>query len=332
MSIRKAGVEFTPTLVLAPGMTGLASTISGKYKLEGATTFTPFPEGFTEGDAGVYTSKLTLATAGTYMVEIVSTNENVATSVGYITVTAATLDDLAALINSAQSDITSIKSSVEVLDDTIIQNISDTAVEIDTRLTELKALMTDTEDPAIVSLTELLQQIQAAGSSRDSVIAALTSYTDDLEAMIRGDEFMSDGTTPNPFFGKSTHDVYDQVEAAVALLQNAITTAKDATVADAHTTRDLLAGKIDAIKAVADANTATLGNATYGLEALKNGITTIINNTDGGTQSIIDILNDASTGLAAIKTAVMDKLAGIETKIDNIATKQANTVQASIAM
>lgn len=330
--MRKAGIQFEAIMSVSPELTGKASTLSGRYREENGTTFTNFPVGFTEISDGVYSSPLTISTAGNYLVIIESTDPLISDSVGWVPVTGATLDDVKALIDTAQASLNTIEGKVDVLDDAIIASIASTATSIDNQLAEVKALISDVDDPAIISLRELLIDIQNAGSSRDSVIAALTSYTDDLEAMVRGDEFLADGITANPFYGKTSADVYDALTAGISTLHGAITDAQAAVVADAHTTRDAIVAKIDAIKLVVDANADALADETTGLAALKAGLDQIITNTAGGTQSIIDMLSNATYGLSAIKTAIMDKLGTIEGKVDTINSKILSTYSSRLVM
>lgn len=331
--MRKAGIQFNPAVSLADDLTGIASTFSGQYRLEGSTgAWTPFPQGFVEEKPGFYSSPLTLTTPGSYLISIASTDSRVDDVDGYVTITAATVDDVQAAIAAAQLDITAMKAQVDTLDEATVNNIANQVTAVDTKLVELKGLLSDTDDAAVVSLRELLLDIQNAGSSRDSVITALTHFTDDLEAMVRGDEFLNDGVTANPFFGKTGHDIYDQLVDSTSFIHGAISDTKTALETDAHTTRDLIVGKVDAIKAVVDANSGTLENATYGLAAIKALLDNINSNTAGGTQSIIDMLNDAENGLAAIKTSIMDKLTTIEGKVDGIATAQSNYTRARVVL
>ena len=331
--MRKAGIQFFPAVSLSGDLTGIATSFTGKYRLEGSTgEWTTFPTGFTEVKEGFYSSPLTIPTPGSYLITIESTDTRVDDVDGYVIVTAATIDDVQSAIATAQADISAIKSQVDALDEATVNNIATQVSSVDAKLVELKALLSDTDDSAVVSLRELLNDITTAGASRDSVIAALASYTDDLEIMVRGDEFMKDGITPNPFFGKTGHDIYDQLVDTTSYLHGAITDIKTALELDAHTTRDLIVGKVDAVKTVVDANATELANAGYGLSAIRAAIQTVMDNTSGSTSDIIDLLTDAENGLAAIKTAIMTKLGTIETKIDGIATAQSNYTRARVVL
>lgn len=323
--IKKAGIEFRAAVAVDSTLTGLAGTLSGQYRLAGSTDAWTTLGAFAEEKAGFYSTPVTIATPGVYIMSIASSDSRIEDADVYVTVTAASIDDVQTAIANAQADITAMKSQIDVLDEATVNAIASQVSDVDAKLVELKGLLSDTDDAAVVSLRELLLDIQSAGSSRDSIISALTNFTDDLEHMIRGDEFLEDGSA-NPFYGKTGHDIYDQLVSSVSYLDGVINDAKNAVIVDANTTRDLIVGKVDAIKAVVDANAAELGDAAHGLAALKTMLTTIDSNTAGGTQSIIDMLEDSTNGLEAIKTSIMDKLNIIEGKIDDGLASRARVV------
>lgn len=322
MSVKKVGVTFNPMISLDPDLTGLAATMSAKYRLQGSTgAFTTVAGTFFEENPGCYSIPVTINVAGTYHFVIDSSEPNVPSVDSYITVNRVTTDDIFDAVADAKAVIDNIEAQVNTLDEATVNNIANQVNAVDAKLVELKGLLSDTDDAAVVSLRELLTDIQNAGSARDSVITALTNYTDDIEIMLRGDQFLTSGAA-NPFFGKTTHHVYDLLTATSSLLTSAITAAKDAVIADAQATRDLLSTKLNAINTIVTANSDKLGHATYGLSAIKAALANIEQNTSGGTQSIIDALEDADTGLSAIKVAVMDKLTVMDGKLDTIIQKQ----------
>lgn len=332
MSIKKVGIPFNPMFSTDPDLTGLAATFAAKYRLQGSTgAWTTVAGTFLEENPGCYSIAVTIAAEGTYHFNISSTDPRLPSVDQYATIVRATTDDIIDAIAAAQADLTVVKSQVDALDEATVNNIANQVSTIDGKLVELKGLLSDVDDPAVISLRELLSDIQSAGSARDSVITALTNYTDDIEIMIRGDEFLTNGSA-NPFYGKTTKHVYDLLVATSSLLNTAITAAKDAVIMDAQATRDLVVTKLNAINAIVTANSDKLGNATYGLSALKTALDSVIANTAGGTQSIIDALEDANTGLAAIKTAVMGKLVEMDGKLDTIISRQTNNTAVALIM
>lgn len=319
MAIKKAGIEFRPGISVPAELGDISSTLSGEYRLEGSTgSFTKFVSGFTKDKDGFYSSPVTISTPGVYLFSIKSTEPTIDDMDFYVTIVEASIDDVKDVIDAVQTDVAGLKTSLGALDEGAISDIATNVNSVSNKLVELKALMNDETDPAIVSLRELLNDITQAGSSRDSVLAALTSYTDDLEIMIKGDEFLSDGTTPNPFFGKTSKDVYDLLVSSSTSILGAIDAIETSIKADSLAHRQALEAKVNAIKLVVDANAGILGHTDFGLSKLKDMLTTIDNNTAGGTQSIIDLLNHADNGLAAIKVALNAKLETIISKVDGV--------------
>lgn len=317
--MKKVGIEFRPGISVPAELGDISASLSGKYRLEGSTgSWTPFVSGFTKDKDGFYSSPVTIATPGVYLFSIASTEPSIDDLDFYVTVVEATIDDVKDAIDAMQSDVTGLKTSLGALDEGKINDIATAVGTVDAKLVELKALMSDETDPAVVSLRELLNDIVAAGSSRDSVIAALTSYTDELEIIVRGDEFMEDGVTPNPFYNKTSRHVYDLLESSSTTLLGTINDIKADIIADALANRNAIETKINAMKVVVDANAALLGSTDFGLSKLKDMLVTIDQNTAGGTQSIIDLLNDAENGLSAIKVALDGKLNIIINKVDGV--------------
>lgn len=338
MAIRKQGISFYPAVSLAPTQTGLASTFTGKFRLEGNNgSWTSFPNAFAEVSPGFYQSPIVIEAAGTYDVVVESTNVNVSTINSKVVIVAATTDDIALALTAAQADITSILNKVDVLDDTLLASIGAGVTDIDTKLAELKALMSDEEDPAIISLRELLQEIIAAGSTRDSVIAALTSYTDDIENMIKGSEFLQDGSV-NPFFGKTTHDVYDKLTDIATLLGQTISSATTTVTNAIDAAKTELATVINTVNTAVQANNAVL-TGTDGLAVIHAAITAVQATLGADTTSIADqfaavtaSLTGLDTSITSFRTSVETKLDTIETKIDGVAAAQANTWTATAVM
>ena len=317
--MKKVGIEFRPGISVPAELGDISATLSGQYRVEGSTgSWTPFASGFTKDKDGFYSSPVTIATAGVYLFTISSTEVSIDDLDFYVTVVESSIDDVKEAIGVMQADVTVLKTSLGSLDEGKISDISKAVTDVDNKLVELKALMSDETDPAIISLRELLQDIAQAGSSRDSVLAALTSYTDELEAIVRGDEFKADGVTPNPFYGKTSKDTYDLLESSSTTILGSIQDIKTDILADALANRNAIGAKLDAAKLVIDANAALLGHADFGLSKLKDMLVTIDQNTAGGTQSIIDLLEDSTNGLSAIKVAINTKLDTIISKVDGV--------------
>jgi hypothetical protein len=340
--MRKVGIPFSAGFSTHGDVTGVANTITAKFRLDSATStdaWTDVVDSFVEATPGYYVAPITLPTAGLYQFRFVSTDPRIGTHEGKVECSVASIDDVKSAIDAAQADISAIRTQIDVLDEASLNGISASVLALDTKVTDLTVLIDDTNNPSVTSLRELLQDITAAGSSRDSVIAALgtiiTNATDDLEAMIRGDEFLSDGTTANPFFGKTTHDVYDKLVDVQSDIVTTLGTLKADLLADAAANTAVIVGKLDAIKNVVDANSAQLTDSAHGLAALKSmldGINTNIDDGNSGTDDIISILNNATDGLAAIKTTIMDKLTIMDGKLDSIAGSVSSSTEVKVIL
>jgi hypothetical protein len=346
---KKAGVPFSVGIQVDSSLTGLSATLAAKYKLDGsADEFTVVEGTFSEETPGFYSIPMTIAAKGVYLVNISSSDAAISPVSNYAVVNGVNIDDINDAIAVAQGDITAIKSQVDALDESVVNGISDKVTALDAKLTDLGVLLTDENDPAVTSLKELLLQITEAGSDRDGVLSTLTNFTDDIEIMLRGDEFLSDGVTANPFYGKTTADVYDSLQEATSYIHGAVSDIKTQIIADAQATRDLLVQKIADVKTLVEANQSELGNVDYGLSALKAALVTITENTSTSTEDLLEAinesettvittlhsdrdvilgaLNDGTNGLAAIKSAVMTKLDTIESKVDLISKRQSTMV------
>jgi hypothetical protein len=338
MSIRKQGIAFNPAVSLSQSQTGLADTFSGKYRLEGTTgDWTSFPNKFVEATPGFYQTTLTIATVGVYDVVMESTNQNVSTVHTKVVIVEATTDDIAHALTAAQGDITNILNKVNALDDKVIADINTAVSSVDTKLADLKTMLSSEEEPAINTLRDLLQQITAAGTSRDSVISALTSYTVDIENILNGSQTLKDGS-PNPFYGKTTHDVYDKVAQITDSLGNIM----DSIIGSAQDS--IAKARSEVINSILNLDTTIKANTTLltgsdGLAAIHAAITAVQTALGTDTKSAADQLTAITTSLGGLNTSITsfntsieNKLDSIATKIDGVAAAQANTWTARAVM
>lgn len=355
---RKVGIPFSAGLTTHGDVTGLENTISGYYRLDSATAVAYDVVGnanswtaigaFTEVSTGYYASAVTVPVVGLYQFAFVSTDPRIGTQEGKVEVVAASVDDVMVAVEAAQTDITTIKNKVSTLDAEVMGTISTQITGISTQVSSLASLVADPNNPAIVSLTTLLDQIQATEGTEGGVIAtlsaALSTSTADLEAILTDKKFMSDGVTANPLYGHSNLEIHAAVEAlAVSLTaaQTAIVTEVDNT---ATATQALITSKIAEVEALIVANNTSLGGSTglgalsakldqligdvesttFGLSAIMTGVTAV----KGDTVGIIATLGDATNGLLAINTniatgvtTIMTKLADMTNVITDIQSK-----------
>jgi hypothetical protein len=192
------------------------------------------------------------------------------------------------------------------------------------------------------TLMEFVEEINATLNSEDG-LAVISGYTDDIENMLNGTEYLKDGSTPNPFYDATNPGVAKESTAveALATLQAAITTAEnnvnshtDLLVgANSDTATGTLFGDLYLLKQVVDANRTHLEDSGYGLGALETLLNSVestlgspTDNAGGNTvySKIADVTSELGNGvygLSAIKTfleSMDDKLDSIEGKVDDI--------------
>jgi hypothetical protein len=191
------------------------------------------------------------------------------------------------------------------------------------------------------TLMEFVERINESLNSEDG-LAVISGYTDDIENMLQGTEFLKDGSD-NPFYDAANPGVANEstLVEALATLQSNITTAEnnvnshtDLLVgANSDTSTGTLFGDLYLLKTVVDANRTHLEDSGYGLAALEtllNSVeTTLGTPTDvaGGftvyskIAGVTSELANGTYGLSAIKTfleSMDDKLDSIEGKVDDI--------------
>lgn len=184
---------------------------------------------------------------------------------------------------------------------------------------------------SVNSVLEFVKQIDAALSGGGTGLSALEGYTDDIENMLLGTEFLADGTTSNPFYDATNPGVAKEssLYSVLSTLQGNISTAVSTLETDITNAKDAIIVKTDAIQAVVDANKLTLENAGYGLSALKDLIDGVATDVGTAETNILNVLNDASNGLANIRSEMNTRfdtvdaaIADIDTAIGNIAGAQ----------
>ena len=300
--MRKAGVQFFPSLELDPDTTGLADTLSLKYKLRGTDTdYNTHAGVFSEDAPGVYSTPLTLPVAGDYSVIVESTDASIMSKAGNLLVMNATIDDVKTLVDGLIVTSNTMAAQIATLDEDELNTVKEAVVGLTTMVSVLTDIVNkDDAADGIISLRELLNDINAGGDSRDAVIAALTASTDksaaDVKAMLKGDEFLSDGTTANPLFGKGLDEIFAEIVASKVALDAAIA----------------------ATKSVVDANKASLENAGYGLAALATKIDTLAAANGDDIAAVSALLTSTDFGLAALKTLITTRFDAVDSKLNVI--------------
>jgi len=304
--LKKANIPFGVDVNIGPDRTGLSATFQASYRLQGTTgAFTTVSGTFSEIKTGTYQIMVNIPVVGYYDLHIASTEPGIDAVTVPVIVGKAAVDDVFDAIAAAQLDISAIKGQVDTLDEAKVNAVKDGVDATLTLLTEVKALMSDVDDPAIISLKELLLEIQASGTAENGLITALQGMTNTIKTILMGqDEFLADGITPNPHYQASNVELSALISTSTEYLKTSLDSAKDAIMADALAKHDLVITRLTGVRTVVDANAAMLANAGFGLAALKSALDTITTNTAGGTQNIIDVLENAESGLDALKAAI----------------------------
>jgi len=158
------------------------------------------------------------------------------------------------------------------------------------------------------SVKEFVEVIYASmngASGSSDLINKIVEYTDNVENMLLGSEFLQDGTTENPLYGKSILSIY-----------NKLTEALDGGVTDS------LMEKVDVLKATVTATSDLLNDDTNGLAAIKSAIDTMA---DGKTLS--DIATEILTGTGGIsdlKTMIESRFDSVDSALSDIDDRIAN--------
>ena len=325
MANKKVGVPFIVKTDVGPDQSGIAANFTVSYEDDATQTEVAVNGDFVESSTvpGLYYSpEITISSVGDYTINVVNTENGLGNVSGAVELVAATIDDVNTAVAGVQTDVTAIKATTDLLNTDELENLAEQITAVDTNLGNLTTLVnSDDADDSITSIRELLNDIKSGGANVDTLL----NGHKDIEAMLNGDQYLSDGTTENPLYGKGLDEIFDKVTSNLTDLDTAITNAKDAIATNISDFKTSVEDKVDAVKTVVDANAAILGDDENGNAALKtllDDLTTNLAEANSDTDSIIAALNDGTTGLGAIKTLLdtMDgKLDSIEGKIDTLA-------------
>jgi len=236
----------------------------------------------------------------------------------------------------------------------------DTAVTIDTQTgvfaagetvsvsgTSTTGTILSVSNNAVNSVMEFVEAINDALTGGGSSLDALAAYTDNLELMLEGKEYVdTTGATVLEADSKGLVEIYAAIEAngtsiadnntAISTLTtdvsnlrtsveykvDAVQTTLDDMLDDANS--DSLMYKVDAIRTAVNANTAILEDTTYGNEALKNLIDVLDTNLDaliadwadgGRLETRFDTLD---TSLTSINDAITAQTTHLDSRFDSV--------------
>lgn len=317
-SIKKAGIPFKLKLGTNADLTGEAENFSAYYIKDADGVKTDVVEDFVEdaNTAGLYMVEVTIPAAGDYTMVINNDSIGMGNHESPLVVVDATIDDVKLVVDALTTTLTTVAADVDGLNGTDLQGIRD-------EISAVKALLDDEDTTTVNSVMEFVKQIDDALSGSGSGLAALSGYTDDIENMLLGTEFLADGTTANPFYDAANPGIAKEssLTAGFAALGTAITDSQTV-VTDAITAaKDAVQLDVAAVQTVVDANKANLENAGYGLIALKDLIDTLSTDVGISETNILDVLGDASNGLAAINTNLTTRFDAVDAKLLTIEGK-----------
>jgi len=316
-SVKKAGVAFKVKVETNSDFTGQAGGFSAFYINDATGIRTDIVGTFTEdgNTPGLYFSpNVTIPAAGDYTLVINNGAAGMDNHPTPIVVTVATIDDVKVVVDNLETVLATVAADVDGLDG---QDLTD----IKATLEQIKLLVDDADGTAVNSVMEFVEQINGALESGASGLSALAGFTDDIENMLLGTEFLADGVTQNPFY-----DATNPGAAKEATLVEGLTSLQtDISVfrTSLETKAANIQAAVNAVKVVVDANEAMLSDAGSGLANLKVLIDAMAVNVELHGANVTALLVDGTSGLAAIKTeivtrfdAVDNSLASLHTKID----------------
>ena len=314
-AFKKSGVEFQLKLDTGADLAGEAANFVASYVNDATKTKVEITDSFVESAdfPGLYYVPVTIADIGEYTFSITNDNIGMDNHTAPVTVMASDIDDVKSAIDALRVVADTVAADVDGLDGQNLQDIKD-------NIAAVKALLDDEDDTTRNSVLEFLEDIAAAIENGGSGLAALAGFTDDVENMLLGTEYLADGTTENPFYDAENPGVAKEstlVDSVVAL-QTSIGTAKDAIIANSDANKDLILDATTAIQTVVDANKATLEDAGFGLAALKTLIDNVNTAVTSGETNILNELGNSTYGLEILMTTLENRFDSVDTDLQTI--------------
>ena len=318
-SVKKAGVAFKVKIETNSDFTGQAGGFNSFYINDATGIRVDIVGSFTEdgNTPGLYFSpSVTIPTAGDYTLVVNNGDAGMDNHPTPIVVTVATIDDVKVVVDNLEATLAVVAADVDGLDG---QNLLDIKATLDS----ITTLLINDGTESVDSVMEFVNSINDALVDGASGLTALAGYTDDIENMLQGTQYMADGVTANPFYDAVNPGVAKESTLAEGLtsLQTDISVFRTS----AETKAADIQAAVNAVKVVVDGSSAILNDAGYGLENLKVLIDAMATNVELHGTNITALLTDGTSGLAAIKTEIVTRfdavdgsLAGLHTKIDDL--------------
>lgn len=325
-SVKKAGVGFRVKIDTGSDLSGQAAGFSAYYIKDADGTRTDVIGSFAEdaNTAGLYLSpEIIIPDTGDYTLVANNAAAGMDNHPTPIVVTQASIDDIKVVVDSLATTLATVAADVDGLDG---QNLSD----IKTSLADINTLLDDQDGTTVNSVMEFVEEINGALTSGATGLAALKGYTDDVEALLLGTEFLSDGVTDNPLYGANNADLKALIGTNLVTLQGNLASAQTAVVSAIDAAKVLIQADIAAVNALTTANKGLLEDPANGLAEIKAAVDAVASSiAGGGGTSLGDLINDLDGDVVILQAAMNSRfdtvdanLANIEAKVDTIGGAQ----------
>jgi len=321
-AVKKAGVEFYAKVETNSDFAGQAATFSASYIKDADGVQTAIAAAFTE-DAnvpGLYKVPVTIPATGDYTLVINNATAGMDNHPFPIVVTNASIDDVNTAIAAVQTTADAINLEVAGLN-------GDTLTQLTTDIAAVSALIADgNASGAATTVIDFVTQIEAALVGGASSLSVLSGYTDDIENMLNGTQFLADGVTANPFYDVTNPGAAKEATVISSLntITAAITSARDTVTAAITTQTGTLQTDIAAVQTVVDANATAIASNGTDIAAVNALIVTA----DAAVDTLAARFNNGGdievrfdnidTAVASVTTDISSLLASMTTRFDTV--------------
>jgi hypothetical protein len=326
--MRKVGIPFNPGVAVDPDLTGLSTTFTAEYRLEGTTgAFTPIAGSFTEEYAGFYTIPLTINTPGSYLIKFVSNDTRIGNHEGYVQVANTSLDDIQTAIDNMQADMTSVKAQVDTLDEVELNNLHEELAAMAQTVNTISTMLNDSTDTYFEVAGDQTATIAAGetivgGTSNATGTVQTVTYdatsdktkvivTDTVGTFVNGEAVTCNGDAVTGTIIAATKNVVNSVYEFITQINDTLLSggsSLDILRSFSLDVKHMLNG--DALFEDGSANPT----AGKGLVAIFDEL--VANHAD--LTALKALAQDATVGFAAIKNAITAGEASIQAKIDTL--------------
>lgn len=332
-SVKKAGIPFYVKVDTGPDLTGYAANLQAYYIDDATGTKTNVAGSFVEdaNTPGLYRLEVTIPSTGDYTIvvrDLSGAGVNVAAP---IVVTQATIDDVKNVVDQLSVTLSNVETQVNTLDQGVINQIETDVQTVQGTLNEVKQLINDTDDLAIVVSGDetgiLTPGATVTGSTSGATgyvhTATYDSVNNETQVVLhwtskaaginfQAGETLTDGT--NTTTGTITSVVTGVVNSVLEFV-----TELNAALQDGASGLAALKGYTDDVENLL-LGVATLADGTANPTAGK-GLAQIYDRLDSGlTQLTSDLANVQAAiqaDIAAAKVAIQNDIANVQSVVDS---------------